>query len=451
MMTTGAPAREVEQFMEQFDRVQSHLAEVSPAWLMDVRREAIAEFASKGLPNAKVEAWRQTSVAAIKSTIFSASHAAELSGDEKQFLEQHMILSADEAIRVVMINGKVDPTLSSASLCTDSVQVMPLAEVLRDEPSLLQPYLGKIARIDDSPFTALNTALFEDGLVVWIKGAKLIERPIYLVHMTSSAEQTVAVHPRVLVVAESGVETKVLEHFLGLDGQTYLTNHVTEIYAGKNTILQHYKLQEESVDAFHIGTVRMRQEADSDVKNFSLAFGAKIARTDVIAELAGTGADCTLNGLYLGQDTQHIDHHTRLEHVQPHCHSTEVYKGILDQKSTAVFVGLIHVHPDAQKTDAVQSSKCVLMSPEAHVNSQPQLRIYADDVKCTHGAAIGQLDEEAIFYLRSRGIDEASARGLLTYAFANDIIDRIRIEPLRQYLTDMVSQRFDATEYAGLE
>jgi len=374
-----------------------------------------------------------------------------LTDEERAALEERMVLKSDAALRIVLVNGQIDQQLSSSALSNAQVRVRLLSEVLREDSALAQQYLCAHAKIGDSPFTALNTALLSEGVFVQVAERAVVELPVYIVHAVQSPNQSLAIHPRVVVVAGASAEALVFEHFLGRNGETYFTNHVTEIYAGENADLQHYKLQDESTSAFHIGTISFNAKSDSNARSFSLALGGSLARTDIIAELDGQGVECTLNGLYLGQGTQHIDHHTRLEHAKPNCHSTEVYKGILDDKATAVFVGLIHVHPDAQKTDAVQSSKCVLLSDDARVDSQPQLKIFADDVKCTHGAAIGQLDEEAIFYLRSRGIDEASARGLLTYAFANNIIERIRIEPLRQMLTDVVSRRFAATEYAELE
>lgn len=451
MTVKAAGAEGVEQFVERFAAARDRLAETSPAWLMELRRKAIEQFAGKGFPTARDEAWRQTNVAPIRKTQYAHQPPAEASAEALGQVEGQMILGTDDSIRLVFVNGRLDQSLSSRLPSGGPLRVGTLDELLRADPDWARHYLCAQAKMDESPFAALNTALFEDGVYVRIASGAVIDKPIYIVHATLPGQQALARHPRALIVAGENAEATIFEHFAGPAGQVYFANHVTELYAGGNATVSHYKLQRESTAAYHIGTICYHEGADASVHSFSLAFGGAIARTDIVADLRGSGTDCTLNGLYLGQGTQHIDHHTRLEHAMPHCHSTEVYKGILDDKASAVFVGMIHVHPDAQKTDAVQSSKCVLLSDAAHVDSQPQLKIFADDVKCTHGAAIGQLDEDAIFYLRSRGIDHDSARGLLTYAFANDIIERIRIEPLRQALTDTVSQRFHATEYAELE
>ncbi len=447
-----APEKEgVEQFVTEYERVKDQLAEQSPAWLMERRRAGIAAFAQHGFPTIKDEAWRQTNIAPIKRTAYQMQ-APAVSDDALARLREQLILSPEESYRIVIVNGAYNDDLSNIHANAQSDHhslLMTFDEALHSDA--MPEALGSVASVEDNAFTALNTALFSHGVLLRVSDGAALDRPVYIVYATVAENGAAfAQHPRTLILAGQSSEFKVLEHFIGIGDGAYLTNHVTEVLGGENASLQHYKLQQESPAAFHVSAVRLKLADDNVTQNFSIALGSTLARNEIVAELTGSGVDCTLNGLYLAQGTQHIDHHTRIEHIAPHCHSTEVYKGILDEQATAVFSGLIHVHPNAQKTDAVQSSKCVLLSDSAHVDSQPQLKIFADDVKCTHGAAIGQLNEEAVFYLRSRGISENDARGLLTYAFANDIVERIKIEPLRLRLAEIVSRRFNATEYSEL-
>jgi Fe-S cluster assembly protein SufD len=300
--------------------------------------------------------------------------------------------------------------------------VASLAEVLEKAPDKVEPWLGQYARFDDHPFVALNTAFLRDGALVWVPRGVIVEKPIHLMFVSSSTG--IVTFPRNLFVAGENSQVTLVETYAG-EG-AYFTCPVTELVAGPASVVDHYKLQVESRQAFHMATFQIEAERSCAPSSHSISIGGALVRNDVNAVLDGEGIDCILNGLYLGEGRQVIDNHMRVEHARPHCASHELYKGVLDGAARSVFNGLIHVHPGAQKTDAKQSNRNLLLSASAIANSNPQLEIFADDVKCTHGSTVGQLDEDAIFYLRSRGIGEEAARSLLTYAFASDIVERIK-------------------------
>jgi Fe-S cluster assembly protein SufD len=293
---------------------------------------------------------------------------------------------------------------------------------------------------------ALNTALHQDGACILIERNVEVSKPLHLLFISSANGRPLASFPRNLIVAAEGSRVSLVEHYAGLNGGGYFTNAVTEIVQGENAAVDYYKIQEERRNAFHIATVQVRQSRSSRFSSHSISMGGALVRNDINAVLDGEGAECTLNGLYTLDGEQHEDNHTRIEHARPHCTSHELYKGILDGSSTGVFNGKIYVHKDAQKTDAKQTNKNLIRSEKAAINTKPQLEIFADDVKCTHGATIGQLDEEAVFYLRARGIGEEEARNLLTCAFARDIIDRIGIEAVRIKLEADLMQRLEDNE-----
>jgi Fe-S cluster assembly protein SufD len=318
----------------------------------------------------------------------------------------------------------------------------------------VQQHLARYARYRDRAFVALNTALMEDGAYVRIPRGVIVEEPIHLLFVGSAADGAPAVsHPRILIVAEENSQATVIETFVGVgdgvgrptpglpDGGVYFTNAVTEIVAAENAVLDHYRVQRESETAFHIATQWVQQARSSNFASHAISLGGALVRTDITAVLDGPGIESTLNGLYVVGGQQHVDTHTAIDHAQPHCNSHELYKGILDGRATAVFNGKIFVRQDAQKTDAKQTNQNLLLSRDAVIDTKPQLEIFADDVRCTHGATVGQLDADALFYLRSRGIDAAEARALLTYAFASDILGRIKVAPLRTALEELLFTR----------
>ena len=427
-------------FVEQFASLAGDGG--GPAWLQPIRRRAIERFQRHGVPTPKNEDWHYTNPQPIAQAGFGPMAPAAsriVAEDLTPFLVGH-----PEWPRLVFVNGRYAPALSSPGLSGSSVRVMGLATALREEPTLLERHLARLADVDDAAqaFTALNTGVMTDGALVHVAADPGVPPPIHLLFVADRAAGGGAAHPRVLVVLERAAQATVIEQFLAIGGDAYFTNAVSEAWLGAGSTLHHYRLQREAPGAFHVGTVAVRQERDSHYVSFSFATGARLSRTNIYTSLAGEGAGATLNGLYMLDGTQHCDHQTRIEHVEPNCYSREVYKGILDGQSHGVFNGKVYVHPAAQKTDGKQTNNTLLLSERAQVDTKPQLEIFADDVKCTHGATVGRIDETALFYLRSRGVPEREARRLLTYAFAAEVLETIPLEPLKDVLEGLTLQRF---------
>jgi Fe-S cluster assembly protein SufD len=428
----------VEGYLAEFARFERTLNE--PAGLTAMRRQAIARFAELGFPTLRQEEWRLTNVAPVAQGSFRWPD-----GDPDAMapgrLAPHVF---DAAARLVFVDGRFSPRLSSVGELPEGTIVASLSEVLAREPGRLEPWLGRFARFDRQPFVALNTAFLRDGAFVYVpRGA--VTGPIHLLFLSSGEEgRPTLSFPRNLFVAGEGSQTAIVETYAG-EG-AYFTAPVTELVAGPGAVIDHYKVQRESLGAFHLATFQVQGERASVPSSHSISIGGLLVRNDVNAVLDGEGIDCILNGLYFGDGRQIVDNHMRVEHAKPHCASHELYKGVLDGKSRAVFNGLIYVHKGAQKTDAKQSNRNLLLSRDAIANSNPQLEIFADDVKCTHGSTVGQLDEDAVFYLRSRGIGAEAARSLLTYAFASDIVERIKVEPVRRDLEEFLFARLPMGE-----
>ncbi|HEY7057036.1 MAG TPA: Fe-S cluster assembly protein SufD, partial [Vicinamibacterales bacterium] len=400
-----------------------------PRWLDDLRARGAARFAALGLPTVRDEEWRFTNVAPLGTIDF-------LRSDPVSGAAEHLAGFAytDARVRLVIVNGRFDATLSRTKGLPTGVQAGPLAAALSDQADIVQRYFGQLADVSTRSFTALNTAFVEDGAFVYVPDGVIVDDPIHLVFMSGADAATVMAHPRTLIVAGANSQLRVVETYVGLPGQTYLANAVSEIFVGENAVFDHYKVQQESLEAYHVASLYAHTTRNSTFSSHSFALGGKIVRNDAFAILDGEGGDCTLNGLYLADRQRLIDNHTTIDHAKPHCVSHEVYKGILGGTARAVFNGKIIVRQDAQKTDAKQTNRALLLTDGATINTKPQLEIFADDVKCTHGAAIGQLDDDAIFYLRARGLTYAEARDMLIHAFAGEILHRVQIEPLRDAL-----------------
>jgi Fe-S cluster assembly protein SufD len=402
-----------------------------PEWLVEIRRDAMDRLSEIGFPTMRQEEWKYTNVAPILKTAFvSAPEEGPRRVEEPR-----------EGTQLVFANGRHAPGLSSTPL--DGVQIGSLRDLLATEPELARPHLAKIAR-DGNAFAAVNAAFLEDGAFVRIPKGVTVPEPIHLVFLSEPVFGPTMSHIRNLIVSEPGSQASVVETYIGTAGELYFTNAVTEVALGDGAILDHYKLERESTSAYHVATMEVLQQRDSRLASHSMTFGGALVRNDLNVRLAAEGADCTLNGLFVGSGNQHLDNHTLIDHAKPHGTSRELYKGIMDGKSRGVFHGKIIVRPDAQKTDAMQTNKNLLLSKEALVNSTPALEIFADDVKCRHGSTIGQLDAGALFYLRSRGIGETEARDLLVYAFASDVSSRIRIAPLRALIEEHLGMRLPA-------
>ncbi|HEX5436133.1 MAG TPA: Fe-S cluster assembly protein SufD [Gemmatimonadaceae bacterium] len=410
-----------------------------PSWLRPVRRTAMDRFAALGFPTPKIEDWHFTSAAPIADRTFRLTEAAPAATAADV---ERVSFGAPDWSRLVFVNGRYAPALSATEHLPAGVRVIDLAQALREDAALLSEHLTAIADSTHTAFTALNTAFMRHGAVVHIAANLELSSPIHLLFITDGSAAGGVAHPRNLIVADHHSSATIIESYVSLGDTEYFTNAVTEVAVGDGAQLSHYKMQRESPRAFHVGTTEVRQERDSHYVSFSFATGAALSRTNIYTTLAGAGCGATLNGLYMGSGQQHVDHQTRIEHVAPSCFSRELYKGILDDTSHGVFNGKVYVHPEAQKTDGKQTNNNVLLSERARVDTKPQLEIYADDVKCTHGATVGRLDEVALFYMKSRGIGAEHARALLTYAFAADVIEQIDVAPVRETLERLTLERF---------
>ncbi|UVE15989.1 Fe-S cluster assembly protein SufD [Pseudomonas sp. LS44] len=418
-----------------------------PVWLGDLRRAAFHWVAEQGFPTAKDEAWKYTRVAPMLAIPFqpagpgasrqlSAANVEQLCGD----------LGGP---RMVFVNGYFAAELSALKGLPPGVQLGSLAALLPADSGALEDLFARAFRAQPQAFTALNAALAEDGALVRIPAGTRVEAPIHLVFLSAPGTTPLAAHPRALVQVGAGSRATVVESHLGSGVGVYLSNAVTELVLEAGATLEHYKLQDESTSAFHVALLGVRQAEDSRFVAHSSALGAALARQEVRVLLEGPGAQVVLDGLYLPRGEQHLDNQTCIEHLAPRCTSRELYKGVIDGRGHGVFDGRIIVRPGALKTDASQTIKTLLLSASAQANTQPRLEIFADEVKCAHGAAVGQLDEQAVFYLRSRGIPEAAARSLLTYAFASEMLELIRLEPLRARVERLVAAQLRGLEVAA--
>ena len=408
-----------------------------PQWLAPMRQSAMASFATLGFPTRALEDWHYTSLSSIADVPYRIGSGA--SSTSVADLTPYMI-NADWPT-IVLLNGRWSPALSSLDSLPAGVLVLDLATAWREQPALVQQHLGMVA-VSEHAMTALNTGLMQDGVVVFVPKDVATDTPIHILHVADASAEVSAKFPRTLIVAERSAKVTVLESFVGLADVAYFTNHVAEVVVGENATVNHMKIQRESESATHVSTTEVHQARDSHYVNFSMAMGATLSRTNVYTVLDGENCGATLNGLYLGKGTQHTDHQTRIEHAKPNCFSRELYKGVLDDSSHAVFNGKVYVQPIAQKTDGKQSNHTLLLSPDAKIDTKPQLEIFADDVKCTHGATVGRMDEAGLFYMKSRGVPSETARRLLTYAFAADVLETIENDTVKHALEQLTLERY---------
>lgn len=422
----------VERLVGSYHAWATNGASPVPAWLKDLREGGIARFGDLGFPNMKQEAWRFTSVAPIAEGSFElAKPPARI----PQLEDIRPFLVFEAGYRLVFVDGFFQPSLSTPFF--DDIQS--LAHVVTHRQDLVRQYLGKYAATQDRPFSALNTAFVSDGAFVHVPAKATVAEPIQLLFLATGKQ--VVTHPRNLVVIEREARAAIVETYASLDQGVYWTNAVTEVVVGEGGRVDFHRVQRESNRAYHVAATQTYQGRDSTVNLHTVAFGGALARHDIGAVMAGPGGRLILNGLYLLAGAQHADHHTTIDHAADHCESHEYFNGVLDGHSRGVFTGRIIVRPGAQKTDSKQTNNNLLLSADAHADSQPQLEIYADDVKCTHGSTVGPLDPRVLFYLRSRGVGEHEARRLLTYGFAVEILGRMEVAPLRAQLDRIVRGR----------
>ena len=438
-VNTNAAIQTKDHYAAEFERVAAGLAGHASPWLRELRRKAITCFLARGFPTQRDEEWKYTRTAAIEKRNFSCDPHAEFAVDMERM--EALLRVEAAAQRLVFVNGRYFPTLSRVDVLGSGVAALSLNETMHQRPEALEGLLGSVLDMDRHPFAALNTAFADDGVYLSLANGVVVEQPIHVVFITTAAHDGRASHPRVIVKADDNSRAVLVERHIALDDAVYFSNVISEVALGSNAAVEYYRLQEESTKAFHISGVHVHQGRDSRFDAHTVTLGSVLVRNDVDVRLAAPGAYCSLNGLYLAGGRQHVDVHTRIDHLQAHGTSNEFYKGILDGHGRSVFNGKVVVHPDAQKTDARQSNKNLLLSADAEADTKPELEIYADDVKCSHGATVGQLDTDAVFYLRSRGIDEAAARNLLTLAFAREIIEQVKVPALRSYLDQAVMRR----------
>lgn len=438
-------------FLEQLDRLKGDLPGASLSWLRDLRAQGRDRFATLGFPTVKNESWRYTNLRALDKLAFKPAGAVEggVSFDRLPTVRAE----GASGPRLVFVDGRLRTELSSTTGLPEGVTLTGLADALARQPDFLAEHLGRAAAPDDEALVALNTAFFADGPLLRIPRGVSVEDPIELVFVSSGSDTTsntdsntaaTSFHPRGLIVAEAGSRAVVVEHHVGLGSCVTLANHVTEVFVGEGATLHHYKLQRESADAFHLSHTAARVASHGVYDNFILTTGARLSRNEVRSLLAGECADTHVSGAYMVRGSQHVDTTTLIDHAVPRCTSREVYKGAIDDTARAVFQGKIIVRPGAQKTDGYQQNRALLLSETAEIDAKPELEIHADDVKCSHGATAGELDDEQLFYLRARGIDKDAARGLLIGAFLTEALDEIAEDGVRDAFRDAVASWQDA-------
>jgi Fe-S cluster assembly protein SufD len=427
----------LDNYAESFRGFEESAASRELAWLRKLRQDGFSRFSETGFPTTRDEDWRFTSTAAIAQTPFRLARNGHVLPSRRELEPLYM---ADAACRLVFVDGRFAPELSALGRLPARVTVSSLAEEIANNPSAIEPHLGQYLDMQRDPFCALNTAFLEDGAYLHIGKGAVVREPIYLLFVSTAHVHPTVSYPRNLIVAEGNCEATIVEDYVSLGGGPALCNTVTELVAGDSSVVSHYMIEREHFQAFNVSTLRIQQGRAAHVASHSVLVGGGLVRNNVHPVLAGEGADCLINGLFVGSGRQHLDNYMLVEHASPHCGSRQFYNGILDGQAHGVFHGRIIVHKDAQKTDAKQTNRNLLLSDSAQIDTKPQLEIYADDVKCTHGATIGQIEENALFYLRSRGIDEISARRLLLLAFASECLGRMEEGPARAHVEDLIHQ-----------
>ncbi len=427
--------QQLESYLENFAQLEKQATSSDLPWLRSLRQEAFAHFCKVGFPTTREEDWRFTNAAPIAQTSFQLPHDGHT---KLRVRELQPFRLSGLACQLVFVNGYFEPELSRLPSLPDGVTVTSLAHAIARNPSAVEQHLGRYADYRRDAFCALNTAFINDGAYLHIRRGTVAQQPIYLLYVSTASDTPTVCHPRNLIVADENSQATIVEDYISLAGGIGFSNVVTELVAGEQTVLAHYMIEREDKRAFNVSTLRMQQGRSASVASHSVLLGGALVRNNVHPVLAGEGGECLINGLFIGDGHQHMDNYMLVEHASPHCGSRQFYNGILDGASRGVFHGRIIVHKDAQKTDAKQTNRNLLLSNEAQVDTKPQLEIYADDVKCTHGATIGQVQEEALFYLRSRGLDQESARRLLIFAFAREFMERMKEGPIRTFVERLV-------------
>ncbi len=425
----------LNHYLDEYKNNVSSLPGFSLDWLSCLRSKAFDHFSDTGFPSLREEEWRYTNVSAIEKKLFSPQLKSDNPDINQEYLDRYKL---DGAVCMVLVNGCFSKELSDLDKLPENATIMSMTDAIEQQPGLLENYLGKAVTHEEHGFVAFNTAWFSDGLLVHVPANQIVEKPIQLIHLVTQADLMVTTRNIFLLYEMAKVE--IIETFVG-EEDAYLSAAVTEVFVGNNAELTLSKIQNESDRAYHFGGTYVRQSRDSRFKHHNFVFGSLLARNDIHTDL-GVAAECDLNGLYLGINRQHIDNHTRINHMKPHSISRELYKGVLNQRARGVFQGRVYVAEDAQKIDSQMNNRNLLLSKEAEADTKPQLEIYADDVKCAHGVTVGQLEEQSIFYLQTRGVDKESARNILTFAFANEMVDKVKLNSLHGLLMGLLLERF---------
>jgi Fe-S cluster assembly protein SufD len=429
-----------EWFIKNFNAFEDSLNGDKTPEIHNVRKDALKNFSELSFPTLKDEEWRYTNISPLMKYNFSLPSKDVKISDE---LVNKFSFNEMKANLIVFVNGKFSKENSKLLDLPEGTIIGNISEAVKNNSEIVNKHFGKYAEYSNQIFTALSTAYTKDGAFIYVPEGKIVEEPIHIIFITSASDEKLIIQPRNLFVAGYNSQVSIIEHYVSETDNIFFTNAVTEIVAGENAIVDHYKLQEESKNTFHIARTEIDLERNCNFTSHSISTGGAITRNDINARFNNEGGECTLNGLFLIEDKQLFDAHTLIDHANPLCNSHEHYKGILDDSATGVFNGKVLVRQDAQKTNAFQQNNNILLSDNALVNTKPQLEIFADDVKCSHGATIGQLDEDARFYLKSRGIGEKAANSILIHAFASDVIKSIKIKSVRNYLEDILSTRFN--------
>ena len=429
-----------EWYLDEFKRFESTLNGESTEPIHQLRKEAISNFSGLNFPNTKDEEWKYTNIAPLLKYNFRPSPTKEKITD-KQIIK--FLFNQFEYNLLVFLNGHFDEKLSKIKDLPQGVVAGSIAEAINKKSPVIEKHFGKYADFKSQIFTALSTAYIEDGAFIFVPDGKVIKDAFHILYLTTSGDNKILAQPRNLFVIGKNSQVTIIEHYSSLNDDVYFTNAITEIFADESAVVDHIKLQEESKKAFHIGRMEVYQERNSNFSSHTLSFGAELSRNDFNTKFNAEGGESMLNGLFLIDGSQLFDVHTMIDHAKPRCNSHEHYKGILDDKARGVFNGKVMVRKDAQKTNAFQENNNILLSDGALVNTKPQLEIFADDVKCSHGATIGQLDKDSMFYLKSRGISEDTAKIILLHAFASDVVQSIKVQPVKNYIEEILSRRFN--------
>lgn len=427
-------SRSTARYVADYDAIASQLPGSGLAWLQAIRARALSQFSASGFPSPREEEWKYTNVAPIERKMFLPRCAMPGSVDV-DLLNRYRL---PDAFTLVFVDGRFDSELSNLSALPEGVVIAPLSEALDQYPELVRSRFGSCIEEEPHGFISFNTAMFSDGALIVLSAQTVLERPVQLLHIATEPDSLCTV--RHLIVAEKSARAEIVESFVGKEDLNYLTASVCEVAIGENAAVTLHKLQAETAKAFHFGGVYVKQAEHGRFEHHNCSFGGLLVRNEIHVGL-GSASECELNGLFLGSGRQHVDNHTRVDHFKPHGISREAYKGILDERARGVFQGRMIVHRDAQKTDSEMTNRNLLLSADAEIDTKPQLEIYADDVKCGHGVTVGQLEEESVFYLRSRCIDEPSARNMLTFAFANEMVGKIEYESLRSLILEELISR----------